>query len=197
MAAKRAGTGPGKGRYTTYVPPKSQRRTFFEKLFKGDGSKWEAVVGDSGETPPFVGLDQAEAAMQASKAGNEILRGTATGGIVDGDQNFFPQGVDMKFTGATAEIQAPDFAKGDDDAWKNPGDPANSYVPDITSPGPGKTEGSDKDVDPKISASDLKPAYVPGGPNTGTKNPSTTSGKLYDAQKLGGDFKKGKSGGDV
>lgn len=192
-----SGVGPGKGRYTTYVPVKSPRRSFFEKLFKGDGTAWEPVVGSSGEVPAFLGLDQQEAAIAASKVGNGILRGEDNNGIVEGDPHFFPQGVDMKFTGRTAEIQAPNTTAGKDGMWTKAGDPANSYVPDLSSPGPGKTSPLDKSVDPKITSEDIKPNYVPAGPDTGTKSPSVTSGKLFDAQRLGADFVKGKSGGDA
>ena len=186
----------GKGKYTTYVPPKSTRRSFFEKLFKGSGKEWVPTVGSTDETPPFVGLDQAQAAKAAAKAGNEIMRATLNGGITAGDLNQFPMGVDLSYSGKVATIQPPDTEAGKDDAWSRPGDPANSYVPDLTSPGPGKTLGIEKDLDPKIASSDIKPNYVPGAPDTGTKSPSTVSGKVYDANTLGTDLPKGQSGAD-
>jgi hypothetical protein len=189
--------GPGSGRYTVYVPPKSMRRTFFEKLFRGDGSPFEAVVGSTGHPAPYIGMDQNDAIAQAALNGNNILRAAATDGIITGDPGYFPEGVDLKFTGRGTGTDIPDFAKGADGLWKQPGDPANSYVPDLSSPGPGRTQGTDKDVDPKIKANDLKPAYIPGAPGTSTKSPSQTSGKLYEAQKLGTFLKKGSSGGDA
>jgi hypothetical protein len=165
----------GKGKYTTYVPPKSPRRTFFENLFKGDSTT----------SPPFYGVDQADAYKYAAKEGNDILRAAATSGIQAGDAQHFPDGVDFTYGGAKASIQAPDTSKGADDAWVNAGDPANSYVPDLSSPGPGKTDGVDKSANPKIKSSDVKPTYVPGGPNTGTRSPTATSGKVHDANTLG------------
>lgn len=193
------GAGPGKGRYTTFVAPKSPRRSFLEKIFKGTGNSWEPVVGSTDLTNPFVGLDQQEAIAAAAKAGNEILRATLNDGITQGDSGFYPSGVDLTFHGRTADISAPDLTAGKDGLWKRPGDPANSYTPDITSPGPGKTKGLDKDVDPKIKSSDIvgKENYIPAAPDTGTKSPDKTAQKLYDAHALGNDFTKGVSGTDT
>ena len=67
---------------------------------------------------------------------------------------------------------------GADGAWKKSGDPANSFSPDLSSPGPGKTDGTDKSADPELKSSDIKPSYVPGGPNTGTKNPAAYAQKI-------------------
>jgi hypothetical protein len=75
----------------------------------------------------------------------------------------------------------------------NSGGPANPYTPDMSSPGPGKTDGVDKSVDPEIKAEDIKPNYVPGGPNTGTKNPADYAKKIA-AQVLGVKSKMGSSG---
>jgi hypothetical protein len=187
---------PGKGKYTTYVTPKSPRRTFFETMFKGN-----ATI-----QPQFYGLDQDAAVVAATVEGNGILRAGDTKGIQAGDPGHFPAGVDMTYNGKKSAISAPDTLAGKDGAWKKAGDPANSYVPDISSPGPGKTEGVDKDVDPKLGVKDLgaglslpnQPShlegYVPDGPNTGTRNPVTTSSKMYEANTLGSDVALGKSG---
>jgi len=175
----------GKGKYTVYVPPKSARRSFFEKLFGGDPT----------HTPPFLGIDQDKSIVDANKLGNDLLRAESAGGIQKGDPGYFPDGVDMTFTGAKASIQAPNTAEGKDVVWSSAGGPANSYVPDITSPGPGKTDGTDKAVDPKITAADIKPSYVPAAPGTGTKSPTASSKKVSDASTLGGTgLKPGDSG---
>lgn len=175
----------GKGKYTVYVPPKSARRTFFEKLF----------AGSTTSTPPFLGIDQDKSILDANKLGNDLLRAASTAGIQKGDSGYFPDGVDMNFTGAKATIQAPDTSEGKSVKWTKAGDPAFSYLPDISSPGPGKTEGTDKAVDPKITAADIKPVYVPGAPGTGTKSPTESSDKVSDASELGGTgLKLGDSG---
>ena len=83
-------------------------------------------------------------------------------------------------------VDAPDVSAAADDAWKNPGDPANAYVPDLSSPGPGKTDPSDKSSDPQIKASDVKPNYVIGGPKTGTRSPAEYAKKIA-SQILGKD----------
>jgi len=112
-----------------------------------------------------------------------------------GDPSMFPTGVDMSY-GA-----APDLA---DVKWKNAGDPANAYVPDLSSPGPtgGDSVNVDpktKDKDPEISAADVKPTYVPGtAPNygvtegSGTAVPSATSVTL-GSKSVGSDMTMGKS----
>ena len=178
---------PGKGKYTTYVPPKSPRREFLESLYKGS----------SKISPPFNGVDQDKAVVLAAEMGNKFLRASDKKGIQQGDPKVFPEGVDMTYAGSKSSIQAPDKVADKDDAWKKAGDPANAYVPDISSPGPGLTLGVDKDVDPKISAADIKPDYVPGGPDTGTRNPASVGTKLFDAAALGAPSTLGKSGGDV
>lgn len=178
----------GKGKYTTFNAPASPRKSFLEKCY----------AGDSSVTPPFQGMDQTKAidpknVDSAVARGNAILRAAASGGITAGDVGHFPTGVDLSYTGATATVSIPDKVAGSEDSWKKPGDPANSYVPDITSPGPGKTEGIDKAVNPKISSADIKQNIVP-GTDDNTKNPSDAGTKLYDANTLGADTIPGKSG---
>ena len=70
--------------------------------------------------------------------------------------------------------------------------PATSFSPDLSSPGPGKTEGIDKSANPEIKSSDIKPNYVIGGPNTGTKNPAAYAQRIA-AQLLGVPNKLGSS----
>jgi hypothetical protein len=105
--------------------------------------------------------------------------------LQQGDTGFFPNGVYLDYSALNAPVQAPNTAEGADVVWNSPGDPANSYIPDITSPGPGKTEGTDKSVDPQIAVADIKPNYVPGAPGTGTKSPTVTGPKMHDANLLG------------
>lgn len=191
----------GKGKYTTYNTPASDRKSFFEKLFKGG---------------PFAGMDQAAAIdpkREGSpvKMGNDILRGinfagdsasgggvahTAKDGIIDTGDLAIGK-VDLTFlgrVGIAGGFTAPDTHEGKDVTWKNPGDPANSYVPDITSPGPGKTDGKDKSVDPTIKTNDIKPNFDPKNGTDGTKSPSNTGDKIFNGTTLGQDQTLGKSG---
>ena len=163
----------GQGKYTTYVPPNSAKRSFFEKLFSSS---------------PFIGLSQADAPAEFNATANTYLVPTHQ----VGDLDHFPAGVDLNFQGA------PNLP--DDVVWTNPGDPANAYTPDIISPGPGPGGAinvSPNDVDPTISIEDIKPNYVGGvigtdaNGGTGTASPDDTSATVY--KPLGTTYKLGSS----
>jgi hypothetical protein len=158
----------GQGKYTVYAPPSGEKNTLLAKLFP------------KSPTAQFVGKEE-DYRKIVLEQGNLNLKN----GLQMGD-SYFGTGVNMDFVGS------PDISKGADGMWTRSGDPANSYTPDITSPGPGKTDGSDKNEDPGIKAVDLKPTYVPGGPNTGTRNPAEFAKKIA-AQTLGVANKMGSS----
>lgn len=171
-------SGPGKGRYTTYVPISSDRNTLLWKLFNGAAGTKGQLYGAT--TTPQT--DNTKAAAEAVKIAKSFLLPTAK---QSGDSSMFPQGVDLTFG------QAPDLTgvKWDDKpnrlniaggASTTFGSPAIPYAPDISSPGPGdagqvKTEGIDKDTNPGLNINDFKPGYQPGAPGTGTTSPSSTS----------------------
>lgn len=164
----------GSGKYTQYAAPASAKNDLLNKLFKSN---------DPVNFPPaqdLVGKEN-DARLATLAIGQAYLTPAHTAG----DLGFWPTGVDLSFASApnTADVK-----------WVNPGDPANPYVPDISSPGPGKTLGIEKSVDPDIKISDLKPNYVPAAPDTGTKAPSDTSAKQYAANVLGVPSKLGDSG---
>lgn len=176
-------SGPGKGRYTTFVDKASPRNSLLWKLFNRKAPN-DAGVFYGGQEPS----DNAKAAAAAvatatSNVSNGIGGLIPTNGIQSGDTGMFPTGVNLKFG------DSPDLTKV---KWSKPGDPANSYVPDTSSPGPGRTQGIDKDVDPEISAVDLKPNYVEAVPGTGTVSPSTTSESIGGGS-LTKNLEKGKS----
>jgi len=180
--------GPGNGRYTAYVPVKNDKYAILARMYKGSGDI----------TPPFsTGKNyktQEEAIAEAIDYGNDVLRGDSfnTGlgslvskdGIVDTGAAGFGK-VDLTYqyrTDISSPPKVPDLTKVTwdtaivsiyPDATPNPsGGPANAYVPDISSPGPGKTDGIDKNVNPKISVGDIKPGYEV---SDNTKSPSETS----------------------
>lgn len=165
------------GKYTTYAPPANDKNTFLNKVFHSEDAKQKPIVQD------LVGKE-----TEAREAVVAIAKVELTPAQQQGDLNYFPQGVALNFAGApnTADVK-----------WTQAGDPSNPYAPDITSPGPGKTEGLQKDEDPKISVTDLKPNYVPGAPSTGTKTPLGISAKIIAANLLGVPTKLGDSGGNV
>lgn len=173
----------GTGKYTVYAPPASDKNTLLNKLFNSK----DAVV--KSPTQDLVGKENdARAAIIA------IAQANLTPAHQQGDLGMFPNGIDLDFSGQSASIQPPNTVEGKDVTWTRAGDPANSYIPDISSPGPGKTEGLDKSEDPKIAAKDIKPNYVPGAPNTGTKSPTATNAKVVAANVLGVNGKLGDSG---
>lgn len=159
---------PGQGKYTVFAPEANPKNLLLAKLFPAS------------PTSVFVGQEK-EYREAVVAAGNQYL----TSPSVTGDAYFGP-GVNRDYS------LAPDILAGAEGAWKNPGDPANSFAPDLSSPGPGKTEGTDKSSDPGLGASDIKPSYVPGGPTTGTRSPAEQAKKIA-ALVLGSSGKLGTS----
>jgi hypothetical protein len=178
----------GNGKYTQYAPPANDKNSLLNKLFNSDDAVQKPIVQD------LVGKEE-----DVRKAIVEIAKANLAPMHQTGDMGYFPAGVDLDFTNKSGppEQRPPDTAEGKDVKWTRPGDPANSYVPDITSPGPGKTDGLDKADDPKIIVKDLKPNYVAASPGTGTKAPIATNAKIVAANLLGVSGKLGDSGGNV
>jgi hypothetical protein len=154
----------GQGKYTIYAPVSSEKNILLGKLFS------------KGPVSDYVGQEVDYRNIVVGQ-GNSFLKK----GLQAGD-SYFGNGVNMDYSGA------PDILMGADGAWNESGDPANSFSPDLSSPGPGKTDGTDKSVNPELKSSDIKPNYVPGGPNTGTKNPAVYAQKIA-SQILGVDSK--------
>ena len=142
---------PGSGRYTKYIPVKSDRNDRLFRLFK------------FGAINIYGSDNNSDAAVNTST----LARALFDEGI--GDADMFPAGVKFGYG------EAPDTTKV---AWTKAGDPANPYFPDLSSSGPGKTEGTDKDVDPNIKTTDVKPNFDPKNPSINTTAPNTTSPRL-------------------
>lgn len=181
-------SGPGSGRYTKYVPVASPRNELLARLFnaRADARKGE-IYGAAYQTDLDAAAKAAVATATAKVDGNGVGGLIPSDGNQSGDIDMFPTGISFNYG------DAPDL---NDVKWNVAGDPANPYAPDLSSPGPGKTDGVQKDIDPKISVEDIKGAkYVPGAPGTGTTSPSVTSPKLGDPKSvgLGGSLVKGKS----
>src|SRR5262249_33666055 len=119
----------GTGKYTQYAPPASDKNTLLNKLFHSSDATEKPVVQD------LVGKED-----DARKAIVDIAKAQLTPAHQAGDLGYFPSGVDLNFAGAP---------KTEDVKWALAGDPANPYAPDISSPGPGKTLGTDKAADPQ------------------------------------------------
>ena len=156
---------PGSGRYTTYLPVKSPKLQRLLNMFKGGFS---ALYKDK--------ESNADAAKEAVAIAKSVLDGK-------GDSDMFGVNVDLSYGSAqdTAAVK-----------WANAGDPANPYVPDISSPGPGKTEGSEKNSDPALKPEDINPKFNPATKSVNTESPTTTSNRL-GTTSLGENLSHGKS----
>ncbi len=179
-------SGPGKGRYTTYVDKASSRNSLLWKLFNKKAPDDAGVFYGGQEPSNNVTAAAAVTARAIAPVTNGVGGVIPSNGNQAGDPGMFPNGVDLSFG------NAPNVA---DVKWVNPGDPANSFVPDISSPGPGRTSGIDKDEDPKIGVKDIKSAYdteKPPALGEGTVSPSATSPKI-GSSPIGKDLTQGKS----
>lgn len=156
---------PGSGRYTIYLPVKSLKTDRLSKLFKGG----LGGLYDGKET-------NAEAAAAAVLVAKSVLNGK-------GDQDLFGNGISLSYGDSpnTADVK-----------WNKAGDPANPYVADLTSPGPGKTAGTEKDTDPGLAPGDIKPGFDSGNPTVNTTSPSATAPRLGSIS-LGENLQGGKS----
>jgi len=180
-------SGPGKGRYTTYVARASARNSLLWKLFNKKAPNDAGVIYGSQEPSDNTSAAAAAVARATAEVKEGVGGANPANGVQAGDPGMFPSGVNLSYKG-TDTISPPDTASVE---WKNPGDPANGFVPDISSPGPGKMNPLDKDQDPSLSVDDMKPGYKPGDPGTGTTSPSTTSPKMGNS--LLKNLVKGKS----
>lgn len=179
----------GTGKYTQYAPPQGDKNTLLAKLYPN--SPTAGYVGKEDGYRKDVIIPLATAKVDSKGVGGLL----PSDGVQVGDQLQLGT-VRLDFAGS------PDLTKVTHDtattpSGKSAGGPANAYLPDITSPGPGKTEGVDKAADPQISVSDYaaglsKPdqpshlaGYVPGGPTTSTRNPSAKAPGIVLTNVLG------------
>jgi hypothetical protein len=173
------------GKYTTYVgggpsPAHALLATLFPNnpfasmLSNGDEKKAQAAVLAVATSNP--GLDPNGGGIQP------------VGGIQAGDLGMFPTGVDLTY-GA-----APDTSKV---KWVNPGDPANGYIPDVTSPtaGPGHIQGTDKTGDPTGTIPQIQAESTNIDPSDqDLADPSKNGPAIYKNNTLGQPQTPGSSG---
>lgn len=177
---------PGSGRYTRYVPVDSPRNRLLRELFN-------KKAGDKGDL--YGGHDQTDN-IQAAAAVLARAKDNSTGinpvsGLQTGDPEMFPQGVKLNYSGEVDGVSVPDPS---DVKWKKGGDPIGAYMPDVSSPGPGITDGTQKD-DPGVTQ---EQAYtdIKGKPfvsDANTASPVVSSQKVSSGAALGQDLEKGKS----
>jgi len=176
------------GKYTTYVggganPAHALLATlypnapFAKMLANGDEKKAQDAVTAVATSDP--GPDPNGGGLQPK------------GGVQAGDLGMFPTGVNLAFQGG------PDVSK---IKWKNPGDPANGYIPDVTSPtaGPGHTQGTDKTGDPSGTIPQIQAEATNEDPSDqGLRDPSNDGPAIYKNNTVGQPQKLGDSGGNV
>lgn len=180
------------GRYTTYVGGvATDAHKLLAKLFPASAAypTMQAMQGDL----PAGNEAAAQAVIQKNATANVDATGVGglrpANGLQQGDLGMFPTGVQSGYGGS------PDVATV---KWQNAGDPANPYAPDITSPGPGKTDGKDKNVDPKISIQDLQEfSTTEDTAGQDLRDPSADGPAIYGNNTIGSPQKLGDSGGNV
>lgn len=176
------------GRYTSYVGggAATVAHKLLSKLFPDGPLATQVANGDE------KGAQALAQAIATAKVANGVGGIQPADGIQAGDLGMFPAGVDLSFgyTIGSPPNSSPDVTTV---KWTNPGDPANPYTPDITSPGPGLTAGTDKNVDPKIAAADINPA-----PSLDdVRDPSNDGPAVSANNTIGAPQKLGDSGGNV
>ncbi len=182
-------SAPGKGRYTTYIPAATttnagSRYSLLWKLFNQKADALRSGIASFYGESSNPQTDNAKAAEASVKRAKDNQTGMLPeSGIQKGDLGMFPSGVDLSYG------NAPNLT---DVKWTKAGDPANAYVPDVTSPGPGnpgevRVDGIDKNSNPEISPQDIKSSYTPGAEGSGTRSPDKESGNtvLGDSLTLG------------
>lgn len=194
-------TAPGKGRYTTYVPVTSDRplgqsrNNLLWSLFNGRSDKGKFLGETTGRQTDNNAAANAVLARAISNVSSDGIGGISpSNGQQAGDSTIFPSGVNLKYTGAPNLSEVTWDSQKSNIYGQTPtksGSPANAYVPDISSPGPGKTEGIDKDQNPGITPSDVNPGFNAQAPGAGQASPSVTSENI--SSPLGKDLKMGNS----
>lgn len=175
-------SGPGKGRYTNYVPVGGESAVAYAKRYSLFNEKASANKG------AFFGIADGWK-KYVEDAAKYLEKG-------EGDVQLFPVPVKMNF-GDAPNISDTSVAKS--------GDPANQYVPDLSSPG---ASDSGVNVDPKsktgngsLAVTSVKPDYIvpnslvgQDGTNLGGQSPSNTSTTIGNSP-IGANLIKGKSKG--
>lgn len=182
--ANTPGKKPGSGRYTTYVPVDSPRNRLLREIFNKRAGDAGTLYGDPDQT------DNSAAAESVLKRAKDNSKGISPeSGLQKGDPDIFSEGVKLDYTGVVDGVSAPNP---DDIEWKKPGDPIGAFMPDVSSPGPGNTEGTQKS-DPGITQEE---AYqdIKGKPFTSdanTASPQSASKNVSDKASLGNVLEKG------
>ena len=178
---------PGSGRYTRYVPVDSPRNRLLRELFNKKAGDSANLYGGHDQTD---NIKAAEAAV--ARAVDNTTGLSPANGLQSGDPDMFPQGVKLNYSGETLGTGAPPDPS--EIKWKKGGDPIGAYMPDISSPGPGITDGTLKG-DPKLTQEEAY-ADVKGKPfvsDSGTTSPNVSSQKISQAADLGKVIVKGSS----
>lgn len=174
----------GTGKYTQYTAPTvvggkdvTKKVSRLRKLFSDK-------YNDKTKVPPHLTVDpgkEKDARDETVALAKQLLTPTNQ----SGDPGHFPTGVNLDYASATDLTEV---------KWSRPGDPANPYVPDLTSPGVPTLLGTDKSSDPQVSPDDIKPNYEPGNVGSGTQSPKKAAQKISESSVLGQEGKLGSSG---
>jgi hypothetical protein len=178
------------GKYTTYVGgAQTAAHTLLSKLFPAGPFATMVANADEVKARAYI---EAESTMKLS---NGVSGLQPSDGIQAGDLGMFPNGVDLSFAMRAPSSPASTPPDVSTVKWTKPGDPANPYIPDITSPGPGLTDGTDKNVDPQITVEQARSiATTEDAGDQNLRNPIVTGPEIYNANQAGQSQSIGDSG---
>lgn len=167
-------SSPGSGRYTRYVPKSTDRSILLKKLFNDKAGEAGKIYGNAAPGDFAAAAAAAVASARANAAGETPAGILPANGRQSGDPEMFPDGVMLDYSGVIDGVSAPNPS---DVVWRRGGDPISAHVPDVTSPGPGITDATQK-TDPQLKEADIHQkgaAYVPGA---NTASPQSESSKI-------------------
>jgi len=171
------------GKYTTYVGGvATDAHKLLAKLFPASPFATPLTQGDEKAAQKIVS-DVATAKVDSKGVGGL----QPSDGVQQGDLGMFPTGVKLGF-GDSPDVPTV--------KWSRAGDPANPYMPDITSPGPGKTDGKDKSSDPGLDVHSVPRTDIDTA-GQDLRNPKADGPAIYGNSTIGNNQTPGDSGGNV
>jgi hypothetical protein len=182
------------GKYTTYVGgvATDAHKLLAQVFSQGPYATLLAAGNEAGAQAAVIAVATSDPGPDPNGGGLQPAHG-----IQQGDLGMFPNGVDMTFAGS---LLAPPNSPPDVSTvkWVNAGDPANPYIPDITSPPDGGTEGSDKNVNPQISIAEIQEfSTTEDAAGQDLRNPVSDGPAVVANNIIGKAQKLGDSGGNV
>lgn len=168
---------PGSGKYTVYAPPASPKNDRMNKLYGHDDNPYKDLVGKEVDTRAQViarGIEFMQPEDDLQPPGDDSV-------------SMFPGESEIDF----GYSEAPETAT--EVSWDSAGDPANPYMPDLRSPGPGITDAIASptlQTNPEITPQEIvgEGFVEPGDTKTeweGEASPAVTKTAIKTTSRLG------------